>query len=380
MKNKFMRISFFFLSLTLVILFIAPLYCLSSSGLPSVSAECSVLIEADGGKIIFQKNADKRRPMASTTKIMTALIALEHCNLDKIVTVSKDAVGIEGSSIYLIPEERLTIEQLLYALMLESANDAAAAIAIDIAGSIEGFAAMMNEKVKQLGLTDTNFTNPHGLYDEQHYTTAYELAIITAEALKYPKFKEIVSTGKKTIPLQKTGGVRLLINHNKLLRIYSDAIGVKTGFTKKSGRCLVSAAERDGVQLIACTLNAPNDWNDHIAMLNYGFNRLEYVSLAEPGEHSFTIPVVGGTLSLIECTNTKSYGLTVERNNNNVTHEIDLRRFYFAPIKKGEILGRIIYYNNGEKIAEIPLVAAFDVPVKPPQKNFWQRLFPFIKH
>ncbi len=249
----------------------------------SVSASSAVLIEAESGRVLYSKDADKRRPMASTTKIMTALVALENHDLDAPIKIPKEAVGIEGSSLYLTEGETLTLHELLYALMLRSANDAAVAIAIAVGGSVSDFAEMMNEKAEEMGLTHTHFDNPHGLDSEDHYTTARELALITAEALKNEVFREIVSTYKKSLPLGNVPDRRLVVNHNRLLRTYDGCIGVKTGFTKKDGRCLVSAAERDGITLVAVTLNAPNDWSDHKRMLDNGFAAVKRVKISSDG-------------------------------------------------------------------------------------------------
>ena len=236
----------------------------------SVSAYAAVLYEPVSGTVLFEKNSREVLPVASTTKIMTALVALENGDCDKKISVSPKACGIEGSCIYLTAGEKLTLEDLLYALMLESANDAAAAIAYEISGGIDEFAALMNKKAVELGLSDTHFTNPHGLDNEAHYTTASDLAKLTAHAMKNDRFRKIVSTYKYQIPMNGDG-VRVLLNHNKLLKLSQDVIGVKTGFTKRSGRCLVSAAERDGVAVIAVTLNAPDDWNAPRSMLWLGF-------------------------------------------------------------------------------------------------------------
>jgi D-alanyl-D-alanine carboxypeptidase len=235
------------------------LQSVSGTPSPSVSARSAIVVEAETGRVIWAKNAHVSLPMASTTKIMTALVALENADPEKTVSIPPDAVGVEGSSVYLYEDERLRLEDLLYAMLLESANDAAAAIAIEVGGSIEGFSEMMNAKAEELGLERTSFANPHGLDDPEHYTTAAELARIAVAAMKNESFCNIVSTYKKTIPLNETEGVRLLINHNKMLSRYDGAVGIKTGYTKKSGRCLVSAAERDHVKLICVTLNAPDD-------------------------------------------------------------------------------------------------------------------------
>ena len=268
--------AFFCIILSVTLIAVLPLNCAAAQTEPiSVSARSAILIDLDEKSILYQRNARERMAMASTTKIVTALVACELSECDATVKIPREAVGIEGSSIYLCEGELLTVEQLLYALLLESANDAAVALAISVAGSIENFAQKCNEKAYSLGLRDTSFKNPHGLYDEEHYTTAYDLAILTAEALKNPTIAKICATKRATIPLgitkeSPTGdGLRYLKNHNKLLSTYEGAIGVKTGFTKKSGRCLVSAAERNGLTLIAVTLNAPDDWRDHSAMLDY---------------------------------------------------------------------------------------------------------------
>ena len=237
---------------------------------PSVSAESAVLVDESGG-VLYRKNESERRGMASTTKIMTALIALETLSLDDVVTFPRDAVS-DGSSAYFAPGENVRVSDLLYALMLRSANDAAACIAIVAAGSIEAFAAMMNERAKRIGLTDTHFDNPHGLDSKTHYSTALDMAKLTLEALKNPAFREIVST-KTYICRSLSGGEdRLFVNHNRLLG--RDGIfGVKTGYTISCGRCLVTACERGGRTLVAVTLSAPRDWKDHTELYDYGFGK-----------------------------------------------------------------------------------------------------------
>lgn len=252
----------------------------------SLSAESAVLIDANSGNVLYSKNHTERMEMASTTKIMTALVAAESFDSKKTVRVSPEAVGVEGSSVYLYEGEQITMEELLYSLLLQSANDAATAIAIAVAGSVEEFADMMNARASEMGLDNTHFTNPHGLSDNEHYTTAYDLAIIASHALKNETVREIVSTYKKTIPIDSRCNPRTLVNHNKMLRLYDGAIGVKTGFTKRAGRCLVSAAERDGLTLIAVTLNAPDDWRDHTQMLDFGFDSYESLLIAEVGAFS----------------------------------------------------------------------------------------------
>lgn len=341
---------------------------------PAVSAKGAVLIEAESGEVVFQRNADARLPMASTTKIMTALVAIENADISKTVSVSPAAVGVEGSSVYLHANERMTLEDLLYAMLLESANDAATAIAIEVGGSVEKFAEMMNERAQDMGLSNTHFENPHGLDGETHYTTAYELALITREALSNQKFKEICSTYKKTIPLNETEGVRLLINHNKLLKSYDGAIGVKTGFTKKSGRCLVSAAERDGLTFIAVTLGAPDDWRDHGAMLDYGFSLYEARRLCDIGSFSYIMPLSGGKDDHIILENAQKITVILPTTASEIECVVELPRFCLAPVQEGEEIGRLVYYLDGEKIAESAIIAKTGAESLN-NKSLWTKLF-----
>lgn len=270
MKDQ--REKIFALLIALTLLFSLFTIYVASSDAPKVSAKAAALYDPEAKRFLYEKNSNERLSMASTTKIMTAIVALEHILPDKEIVVDERACGIEGSSVYLKAGEVLTAEALLYALMLRSANDAAEALAYEISGSIEAFAFLMNEKAKSLGLKNTSFKNPHGLDCEGHYTTASDLAVITACAMCMPKFNEIASTYKKTI--KSSAETRLLVNHNKLLNSYDGCIGVKTGYTKKSGRSLVSAAERDSFCLICVTIDAPSDWQDHKYLLDYGFMRL----------------------------------------------------------------------------------------------------------
>ena len=228
----------------------------------AVSAQYAVLMDGRTGRILYEKGADERSLIASTTKIMTALIICEQCNVLDRMRVPKEAVGIEGSSMYLREGEVLTLQELLYGLMLSSGNDAAVALAIYCGGTVEGFAQLMNDKARQLGMKDTHFENPNGLDSPGHYSTARDLAVLASYAMENPIFAKTVSTKTVTI------GNRSLRNHNKLLWQVEGADGVKTGYTKAAGRILVSSAVRNGRRLICVTINAPNDWNDHALLLN----------------------------------------------------------------------------------------------------------------
>ena len=342
-----------------------------------ISAKSAVLIEASTGRIIYSKNANQPLPMASTTKIMTALVALEQMPTDTVITVVREAVGIEGSSIYLYEGETLTLGQLIYALMLESANDAAVAIAYAVAGGVDKFADLMNQKADSLGLTSTRFKNPHGLDEDGHYTTAYELAKTTSVALQNDFLREVVSTKKKTIPMRDGEGTRVLINHNKLLRSYEGAIGVKTGFTKKSGRSLVSAAERDGLRLIAVTIGAPDDWRDHTLMLDYGFACYESVTLCTDGSFEAPLWMVGGESEYAIVKNSGELSCVLPKNCGNVKLTVELPRFEFAPVSAGDAVGRLVYYldSDGEKmiIGSVPLVVAYSVENNVPKPSLWER-------
>lgn len=252
-------------------------------------AVSAIVCDANSGEIIYSKNPDEKLPMASTTKIMTALVVLENTSLDEIVTVSEESVGIEGSSIYLSKGETLTVEELLYGLLLESGNDAAHALALYTGKSIDGFCLLMNEKAKALGLSSTNFENPHGLSSENHYTTARELAKITYEAMKNDTFRKIVSTTKYYIKGRDNCRERYFSNHNRLLKIMPDCVGVKTGYTKNSGRCLVSATNKDDSTFITVTLNDRNDFNDHKALHTYAHDNFKTVLVAKKDELKYSL-------------------------------------------------------------------------------------------
>lgn len=349
--------------------------------LPNVSAQSAILLEPSTDIVIYEKNANTRLPMASTTKIMTAIVALEHADPSSTITVSPMAVGIEGSSVYLYAGEQLSLEHLLYALLLESANDAAAAIAIAIAGSIDAFADLMNQKAAELGLTNTHFTNPHGLDHENHYTTAADLARIAAYCMENELFRTIVSTQRMSIPMHDTEGARLLLNHNRLLRSYEGTIGLKTGYTKRSGRCLVSAVERNGMTLICVTLNAPDDWDDHRNLFEYGFSLYTSVLLQAAGTFSYSLPVIGVRSSSVNLTNANEVRVIIPEQHGEISLTCEAPRWISGNIAKDQQIGQLIWKCDGEIIACEPLVATASVQTDVPKINFFRRLFHFfIKH
>lgn len=275
-------------------LFITGAPALSQEEPPQNSARGAVLMEVETGRVLYEKNPHEKMPMASTTKIMTAILAIENSHLSDMVTVSPSASGIEGSSLYLTTGEKLTMEQLLYGLMLRSGNDAATAIAEHLGESVEGFAKMMNEKARSLGAMNTHFMNPHGLHHGEHYTTAYDLALISAYAMKNSTFREIASTKYYKIPWEGQPWDRVLMNKNALLWDYEGANGIKTGYTMAARRCLASAALRNDMQLVTVVLNCQPWFEDSAALLDYGFTNYEMKKLFSKGETMGEIPVRDG--------------------------------------------------------------------------------------
>ncbi len=333
---------------------------------PALSARSAVLMDAATGRILYEENAEEKSLIASTTKIMTGLLVCEAGELDAVVAVPTEAVGIEGSSMYLQAGETLTRRELLYGLMLRSGNDAAAALALTVAGSLSAFAAQMNEKAARLGLTQTHFANPHGLDDEENYSTARDLARLTRAALQDPTFRAVVST--KSV----TAAGRTLTNHNKLLWQYPGAIGVKTGYTRTAGRILVSAAERDGRQLIAVTIHDPNDWADHAALLDYGFSHFEVRTLVRAGGIVGQVPVIGGVQAFADAEAVLPFSYPLAQDEQ-PAFRLLLPHMAFAPCE-GQI-GTLEILLDGTRIGSIPLRCAAPVPAIEAKKSFFQRIF-----
>lgn len=335
-----------------------------------ISAECACVIDALTGRVIYEKNMNKQHTMASTTKIMTALVALENSKFDDIVTVSENAAGTEGTSLYLKAQQQATMEDLLYGLMLQSGNDAAIAIAEGVSGSVSEFAVLMNKKCAEIGVKNTSFKNPNGLDEDGHFTTAYDLAMITREAMKNETFRQIVSTKSKQI----LNGTQTVSNHNKMLRQYEGCIGVKTGFTKKSGRCLVTAANRNGVEVIAVTLNAPNDWNDHRKMLDYAFANTVRFPIVAKGMTVNTITVKDGESVSLELCADKDVYITENANEKfkNISIKCKIPNQITAPITKDEKIGEMTIYYKNSPIETVDLLASADVNYenKPKEKIY----------
>jgi D-alanyl-D-alanine carboxypeptidase (penicillin-binding protein 5/6) len=315
--------------------------------------------------------------MASTTKIATAITAIEHGNLSDMVVTSKKAADVEGSSIWLEEGEKMSLENLLYGLMLSSGNDAAIAIAEHISGSDGEFAKLMTQTARTAGANNTSFKNPNGLDEEGHYTTAGDLAKIAAYGLKNEFFAELVKTKSKVIPWEGHEWGRSLKNHNKMLFMYEGANGVKTGFTKKSGRCLVSGAQRDGIQLIAVTLNAPSDWDDHRKMLDYGFSELKSENIVCKNSIAVSIGVSDGVCDIVNGVYESDFILPVMEKDvyeikNKVTETLE------APVKKGDCLGYAEVFLNNKKVGEVRIISDGDCEKKY-IPTLWDNLRDLIK-
>ena len=333
------------------------LYNVPAAADPAAAA----MIEEKTGRVLYAFHEEQELPMASTTKIMTALLAIENCELQETVTTGENAFGVPGTSIYLEKGETLTLEQILYGLMLASGNDAAVAIAEHVGGSIAGFCDMMNSRAAALGCLHTHYATPHGLPAADHYTSALDLCRIAREAMRLPFFRQVVSTQRATIPWESHDYDRVLNNKNKLLSTYPGAIGVKTGYTKAAGRCLVFAAERDGMTVIGSVLNCP-DWFDASArLLDQAFEEYRMYEALRKGEIVHWLPVSNGTEDGVELLAAESLSAPLLSDE---TAEIGFRwpQVQAAGFDKGDRLGTAFLTVNGEELCSVPLIAAQGVP------------------
>ncbi|MEG6616414.1 D-alanyl-D-alanine carboxypeptidase family protein [Peptococcaceae bacterium 1198_IL3148] len=338
---------------------------------PQVVGEAAVLMDARTGQVLYQKNAYKQMYPASTTKMLTAIVALERGELDDVITVSEKASLVEGSAIWLKKDEQMVLEDLLYALMLNSANDAAIAIAQHIAGTVEQFNFILNETAAGLGAKNTHFTNPNGLPDEDHYTTAYDLAVIAKNALKNEKFMEIVGTKTKTIERQDPEDFKYLINHNRLLWLYEDATGIKTGYTTAAQQCIVASAHRDGRELIAVVLKTEgvNIWHDSMALFDYGFDNFQLQQLITKGQIVDKTKVKYSQDEVPLVTTADAYYNFSVDHQLDIKQKVKLNQGLSAPIEKGDILGELIIYDGEKQIKTIKLQAG--ATIERPLKTFW---------
>ena len=335
----------------------------------AVSARRAYVLDAVSGRVLFEKNSSEQSLIASTTKIMTALVVCEQCNVLDRMRIPKEAVGIEGSSMYLREGEVLTLQELLYGLMLSSGNDAAVALAIYCGGTVEGFAEMMNDKARILGLTGTHFENPNGLDSPGHYSTARDLAVLASYAMENPIFAKTVSA--KSVKI----GERYLTNHNKLLWRVEGAEGVKTGFTKAAGRILVSSATRNGRRIIAVTLDDPDDWQDHASLLEEGFARYAVRPVISQGQKLGTVEVLGGESQQVEVLAAEDFSYALAQEEQPRT-ALPGPGFVYAPAVEGADAGYAYVLINGKAVGKIPVVYGGTVEqVKEEEKSFWQKLF-----
>ncbi len=329
---------------------------LVSGAEPSVSAESAIVMNAHTGEVVFSKNPYEKRGMASTTKIMTSLIALESKNINKVVKTKKEDVAVEGTSIYLKEGDKVTIETLVKGMLLESGNDAANVTARVLGGSKEGFAVLMNRKARELGMFSTNFLNPSGLTEEGHYSTAYDMALLGSAAIRNEKFRAICSASSFCVTFAEPKIQRTFYNHNKFLNKFPGALGIKTGFTKASGRCLVTAAQRDGVIYVAVTLKAADDWNDHIKMMNFAFENTS-VSYPECDLSGVSVTVTGSEKSTLKVELAAPLELHSVKPYEDYKMVIYLPRFVYAGVKKGDVSGRVdLVSKNGTVIDSSTLI------------------------
>ncbi len=315
----------------------------------AITARSAVVINGETGEVLYGLNQSLPLPMASTTKIMTALILCKYKNLQDKITVPPKALAVEGTSMGLKAGDVVTYKDLLYGMMLSSGNDAANTTAVSISGSIEKFADLMNKEASFIGLKETFFETPSGLDKGNHHTTAYDLALITMSAMKYSEFEKAVSSKSYKVNFLNSDKKYTLYNHNKLLIKYGDVVGVKTGFTKKAGRCLVSAARRDGKYVIAVTLNDGNDWFDHRTLIDLGYSKLKKVTVPK---QTVKIPVAGTNGKWVIA---ETGGYSIFTAGKNIDFKISVPEFLYSPVKSGDIIGTVTYIYDGKTLKTVSI-------------------------
>ena len=354
--------------LTLLALIASPGSSAGAQTAPGTCAQSCILTQADTGEVLYEKNADSKMLIASTTKMLTALVVLDKCDLRERVLISNDFPPVEGSSMYIKPGETLTVSDLLYGMMLASGNDAAVALARYVSGSVEAFADLMNARAEALGCTGSHFVNPNGLDAEGHYSTARDLALIAREALNNETFKMIVSTK------YMSAAGRSLKNHNKLLWNCPGTVGVKTGYTESAGRSLVSSCERDGMRLICVTLNDPDDWKDHTSLYDWAYDHYSVVKVRREDETFGTLPVISGLKNEVPVQAAEDFAAMCQKDDE-VAIVVEAPQFVYAPAQAGQRVGVINVMVNGETVKTIQLVYGETVKLDPdiPLTN-WEKL------
>lgn len=339
----------------------------------NISSEAYAVLETGSNRLLYSKNKDEKLPMASTTKVMTAIIALEKGNLNDVIEIKKEYTGIEGTSIYLAEGEKLSLEDLLHGLMLVSGNDAAVAIAHHIGGSIEGFAKIMNKKAKELGMNNTNFKNPNGLPDEEHYTTAYDFSLLASYAMKNENFVKIINDKKWSMSYKGKENGRTIYNKNKLLKNYEGANGVKTGFTKKAGKCFVFAAKRNNMQVVGVVLRSNNHYIDSTNLLNMAFNEFTLKKIIEKDEYIKTIPMKNTKKGIIKLSVKEDIFFPVKKDEN---IEINYDKIYNSG-SDNYIADYSVNIKNSKEKYEYTITAKTEKQSKSSIYNFFSNLLRF---
>lgn len=333
-------------------------------GSPDVSAETYVLYCADNGQILAAKDENKRMKPASTTKIMTTLLDLEAAaSCDEIVTFTKE-MAAEGSSMYLELGEKVRLSDLAVGMMMSSGNDAANAAALSLSDSFEDFSELMNGRAKQIGMDNTHFITPSGLDDDDHYSTAYDMALLMTYALENEDFAKLSAKKSAKVDFVEPEKHITYSNHNRLLSLYEYCIGGKTGYTMAAGRCLVSAARKDGLTLVCVTMNDRNDWDDHIKLYNYGFDNY-FSENSNDSEFMAEIPCVGGTVDTVDVVGEKDISVVLPaKDKSKLERKVYIDSFLYAPIAKNQTVGRIDYIVDGNRVASVNVISADNVEIK----------------
>lgn len=351
---------YFFKIFIIIVLFNA-LFFVSFGGEPSVSAQSAVVIDIESGRILYQKNMNLKLPMASTTKVLTALVAIENGKLENPVKINKTATNIEGSSIYLKEGEIIKLKDLLYGLMLCSGNDAACAIAEHIGGNIVNFVKMMNKKAADIGAVNSHFTNPHGLHNADHYTTAYDLALISRKAMLNSNFKKIVGT-KLWVAEREGNGYKYFYNKNKVLTQYNGGTGIKIGYTKKSGRCLVASGKRGDMEVICVVLNAPDWFNDSYRLMDFVFSKYKPIKIIDQNQIFKSINIKNGVKDETKIIAGKEVILPLsDAEKDEVYISYSLEDKLTAPVRRKQKVGTAQIFLNNEKIFDVDIITREDI-------------------
>ena len=375
--NKFKKIFLVFLLFVSFFNLLAVFTCALD-----ISAQSGILICADSGSVIWSKNETEPLPMASTTKIMTSLLALEHMEAcgNKEIEITEEMVRVEGTSMGLKAGNIVNLEALVQGMLLCSGNDAANAAAIAVGGDVNSFLDLMNEKAKMIGMENTKFSTPSGLDKDNHHSTAKDMAFLGAYAMENENFLKIASQKSMPVKFLSPNKTVRLKNHNKLLRLYDGCIGVKTGFTKLAGRCLVSCAEKNGVRLICVTLNAPNDWDDHTNLYNFGFENTVSKKFCDIG-FKISVPLKNRAEGDLECECSSEFSAVFKKGDElKITRQVEIPEVLEPPIERGQIIGKVVYYLDGKIVGKNDILSSREVKkIKVKKFNFFYGIADFFR-